>query len=76
MPEKNDKIVVLYRSAKSMVTQRDLAEERALAQQEKNARSAHEHKRNEIREALEAGADVEPGLRTVRLRPRKALVIQ
>jgi hypothetical protein len=64
-------------SRKSLfILQEDLAEERLLKQRAVEAVARLEQKRLEIRVLLEAGAQVEPGLRRGRLRTYRALVIR
>jgi hypothetical protein len=57
------------------ITQEDLAEEELLRQAAAGATKALKRKRLEIRSAIEAGADVEPGIRFARLTSRKVLTI-
>lgn len=61
---------------KKMVSQEDLAEEEFLRQEAKTATDKLQNKRREIREALEAGAAVEPGIRQVTLHLTKMLTIR
>jgi hypothetical protein len=58
------------------ITQEDLAEERMLSQQARAAMDAHSSKRRMIRQALESGARLEPGLRSARIETRRMLVIR
>lgn len=72
--------VILFRPAHSgsalTITQADLAEERMLALEASNALYALRLKRAETRSALELGAAIEPGLRTVRIFNRRDMVIR
>lgn len=79
--KKSGKVVVMYRASQSdkkrfTITQRDLAEERMLSQQAHEILSSLRYKRWLIRQALEAGAAIEPGLRTVEIKQRRDLVIR
>ena len=59
-----------------LITQRDLIEESLLRQEAREAARVHREKREEIRRALEAGAKVEQGIRTVEIRARRAMLLR
>jgi hypothetical protein len=61
---------------KMKITQEDLAEEVALHQEAKDAVGSWQHKRKFIREMLEAGASVDPGLHGVALRRTKVMTVR
>lgn len=61
---------------KIRITQDDLADEELLRQQAKAANATLRQKRREIRDALEAGAAVEPGIRHATLQDTKVLIIR
>jgi hypothetical protein len=55
------------------VTQEDLAEEEGLHHEAQDALASWRGKRKYIRELLDAGAKVEPGIRVARLQRTKVL---
>jgi hypothetical protein len=58
------------------ITQADLIEERMLALKAQEASAELREKRRAIRRALDSGAPIEPGLRTVTLRTHRSMVIR
>lgn len=60
----------------ALISQDDLAEEQWLHKQATEAVERWRRKREAIRAALEAGAAVEPGMRTARIESRRTLVLR
>jgi hypothetical protein len=67
---------VASKLGKTVITQKDLTEERILMKSAREAVMEWKSKRNYIRDALQAGASVEPGARSVQLRTCRPLVIR
>lgn len=69
------KVVPIRHRRRSRMLQRLLIQERALTAHMREERKELSTMRRIIREGLEEGQEVEPGLRTARIEVRKVLVI-
>jgi hypothetical protein len=75
-PARELSVVPTKPGPRKLITQRDLIEEAMLRQEVKIMSAMLRNKRQYIRDALESGATVEPGIRFATLKRTKVLIVR